>query len=72
MGAISIDKENISVVEYETNFGWGDVEMVAIYNKKNISEMEVKKLIRRALESKDVIHITKKQYENVFGDVHSS
>lgn len=64
-----MDKDDIMICEYETNFGWGDVEMVAIFNKNTISEKEVKMLIRRALESNEVIQITKIQYEKVFGKI---
>lgn len=58
---------NVTIIEYTTNFGWGDVDMVAIFNKNVIPEKDVKQLIRKAEEDNKVIQISKMQYENVFG-----
>ena len=61
------DKENLMRIEYTNKFaGKHSVEMVALYNKKRISEKEVKDVIQTEMYNPYVIIIEKEKFEKVF------
>ena len=62
-----MEKDDIMLMEYMDNYGRCDFEMVAIYNRKHISEAGVKEAIQSPNEHAMVIKIRKDQYENIFG-----
>ena len=62
-----IDAENIIMVEFtRTVAGVPTMEMVALCNKRNISEEEVISVIKEGREDRNVIIMHKEQYQNVF------
>lgn len=62
-----IDTENIVMVEFtRTVAGVPTMEMVALFNKQNISEEEVVSVIKEYREDRNVIIMHKEQYQNVF------
>lgn len=57
----------IMIKEFTNDIGVAySVDMVAIYNYNRISEEDVTTLIQEGGENKNVIIVTKKQYESVF------
>lgn len=62
------DKDNIMRVDYVTAIGNHKIEMVALYNKKKITEEEV--MIAVELDgieqNKNIIFMTREQHDNVF------
>lgn len=62
-----IDMENVMMAEFKKKLGNGfNVEMVALFNKKRISEEEVVELIQQESHNANVIIMEKQQYTNVF------
>ena len=61
-------KENdIEMIEFTKSIsGVHEIDMLAIYNTKNISEEEVVVAIEEDTEHKNIIFVTKEQFNNVF------
>jgi len=64
---MDFDKENIMQIEFKKEYSnEHHIDMIALYNKNKISETEVRELIKRDIQTSNVLVITKKQFENVF------
>lgn len=62
-----IDMENVMMAEFTKKLGNGfEVEMVALFNKKRISNEEVVDLIQQESHNAYVVIMEKQQYANVF------
>lgn len=59
---------DVMIIEYTESYGKGrfDVHMIAMYNKTNITDEEVNKVINSGCYDPRVIIMTKDQYKTVF------
>lgn len=60
---------NKKIVFFSVNFGRTVRDMVAVYDKRDISDVEALSLIKAEEYSPKVIVITKEQFDNVFRDI---
>lgn len=60
---------NKKIVFFSVNFGHAVRDMVAVYDKRDISDVEALGLIKAEEYSPKIIVITKEQFDNVFGDI---
>lgn len=60
---------NKKIVFFSVNFGRTVHDMVAVYDKRDISDVEALSLIKAEEYSPKVIVITKAQFDNVFRDI---
>jgi hypothetical protein len=61
-----MDKDNIIMIEFTNTWHGFKQEMVAIYNKNNMTEEMANELIRTEIQDDNLIVITKEQFNNVF------
>lgn len=60
---------NKKIVFFSVNFGHTVRDMVAVYDKRDISDVEALGLIKAEEYSPKIIVITKEQFDNVFRDI---
>jgi len=61
------DKENLMRIEFIKTFGRDyNVEMVALYNKRHLSESEARDAIQTETENEYIAFMEKRQFENIF------
>ena len=61
------DKENLMRIEFTKTFGRSyDLQMVALYNKRHLSEAEARKAIQTETENEYITFMEKRQFENIF------
>lgn len=65
-----MNKENIMMIEYPTTIGDYKEWFVAIFNTDVISTEKAKAMIEQDDRSEEMIIVTKKQFENVFGEIN--
>ena len=60
---------NKKIVFFSVNFGHAARDMVAVYDKRDISDVEALGLIKAEEYSPKVVVITKAQFDNIFRDI---
>jgi hypothetical protein len=60
------DKDNLMRVDFVKVIGGTEIDMVALYNKRHVSQEDVREVIHTEEEHPHVIITTAKQFKNVF------
>lgn len=63
------ERANKKVAFFRVNYGSIGRDMVAVYDKRDISDIEALSLIKADEYSPKIIVITKAQFDNVFRDI---